>query len=48
LGLPESVIAHDVEGLEHHVSPETFQALESLTRYLSDHPDVLRALRKTT
>ena len=46
LGLGESVIAHDVEGMEHHVSPETFQAIEALTRYLAAHPEVVQALRK--
>ncbi len=46
LGLDEAVIAHDVEGMEHHVSPETFQAIEALTRYLAAHPGVLRDLRK--
>ena len=46
LGLPDAVIAHDVEGLEHHVSPETFQAIEALTRHLAAHPEILAAVRK--
>jgi Mn-dependent DtxR family transcriptional regulator len=46
LGLDESVIAHDVEGLEHHVSPETFRAIEALSRYLSAHPEVLGEIKK--
>jgi Mn-dependent DtxR family transcriptional regulator len=45
LGLPEEVIARDVEGLEHHVSGETFAALERLSRYLDLHPDVAAQLR---
>ena len=45
LGLPEAVIAHDVEGLEHHVSSETFRAIERLSRYLEDNPDVAARLR---
>jgi Mn-dependent DtxR family transcriptional regulator len=36
--LPESVISTDVEGLEHHISPETFRAIEALSRYLQDNP----------
>lgn len=47
LGLDEKVIAHDVEGMEHHVSPETFTALEALTRYLAAHPEVGRSLRSS-
>lgn len=45
LGLSDEVIAHDVEGLEHHVSADTFSALERLTRYLEEHPDVVTRLR---
>jgi Mn-dependent DtxR family transcriptional regulator len=45
LGLPEAVISHDVEGLEHHVSGETFRAIERLSRYLQDNPDVASRLR---
>lgn len=29
LGVPEDIAAIDVEGIEHHVSPETLQALEN-------------------
>lgn len=39
LNLPEAVIAHDVEGLEHHVSAETFSAIEALSRYLAANPE---------
>jgi Mn-dependent DtxR family transcriptional regulator len=45
-GLAEDVIAHDVEGLEHHVSPETFRALEALSRYLDANPAVLAKIKK--
>ena len=45
LGLNETVIAHDVEGLEHHVSPETFHAIEALTRYLETHPEIVGKIR---
>ena len=37
LDLPESVIATDVEGLEHHISPETFRGIEALTRFLNQN-----------
>lgn len=45
LGLDEKVIGHDVEGMEHHVSAETFAALEKLNRYLDDHPEVAAQLK---
>ncbi|MFO1450597.1 MAG: transcriptional regulator MntR [Opitutaceae bacterium] len=46
LGLPEEVIAHDVEGMEHHVSAETFSAIETLSRYLDKNPSVAAQLRR--
>jgi Mn-dependent DtxR family transcriptional regulator len=45
-GLDEAIIAHDVEGLEHHVSPETFRALEALSRYLAANPDVVEKIKR--
>jgi Mn-dependent DtxR family transcriptional regulator len=41
LGLDEHTIYHDVEGMEHHVSPATVHAIESLTRHLSRQPALL-------
>ncbi|CAM3159159.1 transcriptional regulator MntR [Rariglobus hedericola] len=46
LGLGKTVVDHDVEGMEHHVSVETFDALEKLNRYLETHPEVLAAIKK--
>ncbi|MBI2518624.1 MAG: transcriptional regulator MntR [Opitutae bacterium] len=37
----EKVIYDDVEGMEHHISPETFRAIEALTRYLERNPSVV-------
>ncbi len=34
LGIPEHVVATDVEGIEHHISPDT---LKALTSYLNRH-----------
>ena len=45
LGLGEEVIAHDVEGMEHHVSAETFNAIERLNRFLMENPAVAERLR---
>jgi hypothetical protein len=32
--------------MEHHVSAETFDALEKLSRYLEANPGVLSAIKK--
>lgn len=45
-GLDEEVIAHDVEGMEHHVSPGTFSAIEALSRYLTANPAVVAKIKK--
>jgi len=45
-GIDETVIAHDVEGMEHHVSPETFSAIEALSRYLTANPSVVAKIKK--
>src|SRR6266853_284145 len=42
LGLDEQVIYHDVEGMEHHISPPTLRAIETLTAQLRRRP-ALRA-----
>ena len=42
LGLNDRVIYHDVEGMEHHVSPPTLRAIEALTVQLQRRP-ALRA-----
>ncbi len=46
LGLEREVIDHDVEGMEHHVSAETFEVLEKLNRYLATHPEVLAEIKR--
>jgi Mn-dependent DtxR family transcriptional regulator len=45
LGIAPDVIHHDVEGMEHHVSPETVHAIESLTSQLKRRPALLRSIR---
>ena len=46
LGVDEKTILHDVEGMEHHVSPQTLDAIRNLNEYLRSHPDAV--LRKTS
>lgn len=43
--IDEKVIYDDVEGMEHHISPETFQAIEALTRYLEKNPALITKAR---
>ena len=45
LGLDERVIYHDVEGMEHHISPPTLRAIEALTAHLQRQPALLAKVR---
>ena len=47
LGLPDDVIFHDVEGMEHHISPPTLRAIENLTRLLDGQPALIEVLHRT-
>src|SRR5947209_890327 len=44
LGLDDRVIYHDVEGMEHHISPATLRAIEALTAQLRRRPALLSRL----
>jgi Mn-dependent DtxR family transcriptional regulator len=44
LQLDQSVVHHDVEGMEHHISPSTLRAIESLTAQLKRRPALLARL----
>jgi len=46
LGIDEEVIYHDVEGMEHHISPPTLHAIELLTAQLQRHPALLARLHR--
>ena len=46
LGVDERVIGHDVEGMEHHISPSTLRAIEALTAQLKRRPALLARLNK--
>lgn len=48
LGLDDEVIYHDVEGMEHHISPPTLRAIEALTSHLQRQPALLAKVRKET
>src|SRR3954470_24637009 len=46
LQLDQSVVHHDVEGMEHHISPSTLHAIESLTAQLRRRPALLAKLTR--
>jgi Mn-dependent DtxR family transcriptional regulator len=46
LGIDEQVIYHDVEGMEHHISPPTLRAIEALTSQLTRQPALLERVRQ--
>lgn len=45
LGIDDQVIYHDVEGMEHHISPSTLRAIEALTSQLQRQPALLKKVR---
>lgn len=46
LGIDDQVIYHDVEGMEHHISPPTLRAIEALTSQLKRQPALLERVRE--
>src|SRR5438067_3708570 len=48
LGLNDRVIYHDVEGMEHHISPSTLRAIEALVRQLRRRPAFRARFRPLT
>jgi Mn-dependent DtxR family transcriptional regulator len=44
-GLDEEMIYHDVEGMEHHISPPTLNAIEALTSQLERQPALVARVR---
>jgi len=45
-GLDEELIYHDVEGMEHHISPPTLNTIEALTVQLRKQPALLARVRR--
>lgn len=43
LGVDEETAYHDVEGMEHHVSPRTLRAIEGLVSILKNNPEIQTA-----
>ena len=45
-GLDEDLIYHDVEGMEHHISPPTLNTIEALTVQLRKQPALVARVGK--
>ena len=45
-GLDEELIYHDVEGMEHHISPPTLNAIEALTVQLRKQPALIARVKQ--
>ena len=45
LGIEEEVVYHDVEGMEHHISPQTLNAIETLMAVLRKEPQILSRIK---
>lgn len=45
LGVDEQVIHHDVEGMEHHISRPTLEAIQTLTRLLEDRRELVELIQ---
>lgn len=41
-GLDVETQKRDIEGIEHHLSPETLNVLEDLAKFFEDRPDTLK------
>lgn len=41
IGVEEHSLQRDIEGIEHHISPETMNRLEAFVTFLNEHPRVI-------
>ena len=46
-GLDDETQARDIEGIEHHLSPDTLDTLADLTQFFRENPDVLAKFQST-
>ena len=46
-GLDSKTQKRDIEGLEHHLSPETLEMLSDLAQFFEDHPATLQQFLKS-
>jgi Mn-dependent DtxR family transcriptional regulator len=45
IGVSEDFVYQDVEGIEHHLSPDSIFCLENLVGYLEQHPELVAHLQ---
>jgi Mn-dependent DtxR family transcriptional regulator len=45
-GLDVETQKHDIEGIEHHLSPATVEVLADVTRFFENNPDLLKQFQK--
>jgi Mn-dependent DtxR family transcriptional regulator len=46
-GLDDETQRQDIEGIEHHLSPETVEVLSGLAKFFEDHPKQLELFLKS-
>lgn len=46
-GLDPEIQRQDIEGIEHHLSPATFEFLADLAQFFEEHPETLKQFLKT-
>jgi Mn-dependent DtxR family transcriptional regulator len=47
LGLDADTQKHDIEGIEHYLSPATVEVLADLAEFFEKHPDTLKLFLKS-
>src|SRR6476469_579922 len=46
-GLDPETQRHDIEGIEHHLSPATVDVLSDLAQFFEKHPETLRSFQRS-
>jgi Mn-dependent DtxR family transcriptional regulator len=46
-GLDAETQKHDIEGIEHHLSPDTVQIVSDLAHFFEQHPEVLKQFKQS-
>ena len=46
-GLDAETQKRDIEGIEHHLSPDTVEVLSDLAKFFEEHPETLRLFQQS-
>ena len=46
-GIDAETQRRDIEGIEHHLSPETVEILAALARFFEEHPETLKLFKQS-